>query len=301
MINFVPNENNMRAYSINEVLKKGKSALLQEVIIKGWVRSFRSNRFIALNDGSTINNIQIVIDFENFDEEILKQLTTATAIRVDGTVIESQGSGQEIEIQAKKIKIYGFAHPDEVQKTILQPKKHSLEFLREQAHLRFRTNLFGSVMRVRNAVSFAIHKYFNENEFCYINTPIITGSDAEGAGEMFNVTNFNLDNYKEIPKTEEGEIDFTKDFFGKKTNLTVSGQLEAEVAAIMNFGIIVNMGDLSGVVPNKEFRKSHALQKNFIVGDKTKLKLLEIKDGDKLILTFWQETGSADPKIEEGA
>jgi len=241
MINFVPNENNMRAYSINEVLKKGKSALLQEVIIKGWVRSFRSNRFIALNDGSTINNIQIVIDFENFDEEILKQLTTATAIRVDGTVIESQGSGQEIEIQAKKIKIYGFAHPDEVQKTILQPKKHSLEFLREQAHLRFRTNLFGSVMRVRNAVSFAIHKYFNENEFCYINTPIITGSDAEGAGEMFNVTNFNLDNYKEIPKTEEGEIDFTKDFFGKKTNLTVSGQLEAEVAA-MGLGKVYTFG-----------------------------------------------------------
>ncbi len=228
----------MQAYTINELLQKGKSALLQEVLVKGWVRSFRNDRFIAINDGSTIKNLQIVINPDEFDESILKQISTASAIRIDGTVVESSGAGQEIEIQAQKIKIYGYASPDEVQKTILQPKRHSLDFLREQAHLRFRTNIFGSVMRVRNALSFAIHKYFNERNFYYINTPIITGSDAEGAGEMFNVSNLDFDN---LPKDEHGKVNFSEDFFGKKTNLTVSGQLEAEAAA-MGLGKVYTFG-----------------------------------------------------------
>lgn len=203
----------MKVYSIKELLSKGKDALQEEVIINGWVRSFRSNQFIALNDGSGQNNVQIVIDYNNFDTDTLKQITTASSLRVEGIVAESKGAGQDIEVIAKTIKIYGYAHPDDVQETILQPKKHSLEKLREQAHLRFRTNTFAAVMRVRNALSFAIHQYFNTNGFCYINTPIITGSDAEGAGEMFTVTNFNLDN---LPKNEEGHTDFTQDFFGKK-------------------------------------------------------------------------------------
>ncbi len=228
----------MKVYSIKELLSKGKKALHEEVIVKGWVRSFRSNQFIALNDGSGQNNLQIVIDFNNFDQEILKQITTASALRIDGIVVESKGSGQEIEVTANKIKTYGYASPDDVQETILQPKRHSLEKLREQAHLRFRTNTFAAVMRVRNALSFAIHQYFNKNGFCYINTPIITGSDAEGAGEMFAVTNFDLDN---IPKNEEGKTDFSQDFFGKKTNLTVSGQLEAEAAA-MGLGKVYTFG-----------------------------------------------------------
>ena len=228
----------MQAYTINELLQKGKSALLQEVLVKGWVRSFRNDRFIAINDGSTIKNLQIVINPDEFDESILKQISTASAIRIDGTVVESSGAGQEIEIQAKKIKIYGYASPDEVQKTILQPKRHSLDLLREQAHLRFRTNIFGSVMRVRNALSFAIHKYFNERNFYYINTPIITGSDAEGAGEMFNVSSLDFDN---LPKDEHGKVNFSEDFFGKKTNLTVSGQLEAEAAA-MGLGKVYTFG-----------------------------------------------------------
>lgn len=228
----------MQAYTINELLQKGKSALLQEVLVKGWVRSYRNDRFIAINDGSTIKNLQIVINPDEFDETILKQISTASAIRIDGTVVESSGAGQEIEIQAKKIKIYGYASPDEVQKTILQPKRHSLDFLREQAHLRFRTNIFGSVMRVRNALSFAIHKYFNERNFYYINTPIITGSDAEGAGEMFNVSSLDFEN---LPKDEHGKVNFSEDFFGKKTNLTVSGQLEAEAAA-MGLGKVYTFG-----------------------------------------------------------
>ncbi|WP_128331992.1 asparagine--tRNA ligase [Apibacter sp. HY039] len=228
----------MKVYSIKELLSKGKDALQEEVIINGWVRSFRSNQFIALNDGSGQNNVQIVIDYNNFDTDTLKQITTASSLRVEGIVAESKGAGQDIEVIAKTIKIYGYAHPDDVQETILQPKKHSLEKLREQAHLRFRTNTFAAVMRVRNALSFAIHQYFNTNGFCYINTPIITGSDAEGAGEMFTVTNFNLDN---LPKNEEGHTDFTQDFFGKKTNLTVSGQLEGETAA-MGLGKIYTFG-----------------------------------------------------------
>ena len=228
----------MKDYSIKELLAKGKDALQEEVIVRGWVRSFRSNQFIALNDGSGQNNIQIIINYNNFDIETLKQITTASSLYVEGMVTESKGAGQDIEVVANVIKVYGFANPEEVQETILQPKRHSLEKLREQAHLRFRTNTFAAVMRVRNALSFAIHQYFNKNGFCYINTPIITGSDAEGAGEMFTVTNLNLEN---IPKDTDGKTDFSQDFFGKKTNLTVSGQLEAETAA-MGLGKVYTFG-----------------------------------------------------------
>ncbi|WP_282629423.1 asparagine--tRNA ligase [Empedobacter sedimenti] len=228
----------MQSYGIKALLEKGKDLLLQEVVVNGWVRSFRSNRFIALNDGSTINNIQVVVDFENFDESIIKQISTAASLRIKGEVVESEGAGQEIEIIAKEIKILGTAPSEELKGTILQPKQHSLEILREQAHLRFRTNMFGAIMRVRNSLMFGIHKYFNENGFVYINTPVITGSDAEGAGEMFHVTNLDLEN---LPKNEEGKVDYTQDFFGKSTNLTVSGQLEGETAA-MGLGKIYTFG-----------------------------------------------------------
>ncbi|PCJ82848.1 MAG: asparagine--tRNA ligase [Flavobacteriales bacterium] len=200
-----------------------------EICAKGWVRTHRGSKnvsFIALNDGSTIHNIQVVADTEKFGEELLKQITTGAAISASGKLAESQGSGQKVEIQAEKIEILGLA---DAEKYPLQPKKHSLEFLREIAHLRPRTNTFGAVLRVRHTLAFAIHKYFNDNGFYYIHSPIITGSDAEGAGEMFQVTSFDLES---IPKTQNGEIDFKKDFFGKETHLTVSGQLEAELAAL---------------------------------------------------------------------
>ncbi|QAR30665.1 asparagine--tRNA ligase [Ornithobacterium rhinotracheale] len=228
----------MTRYYINDLLKKGKDANHEEVIVKGWVRSFRSNRFISLNDGTSLGNIQVVVDFENFDEELLKKISVASSLKVTGTVVESQGKGQEIEVLAKKIEVYGEVNPDELQETILQPKKHSLEKLREQAHLRFRTNTFGAIMRVRHALMFAIHDYFNQKGFFYVNTPIITGSDAEGAGEMFTVTNFTLG---EEPRDENGAVDFKEDFFAKKTNLTVSGQLEAETAA-MGLGKVYTFG-----------------------------------------------------------
>lgn len=202
---------------------------LQEFEVKGWVRSFRSNRFIAMNDGSTINNLQCVVDFENFNEELLKRVTVGAAIRVLGTLKESEGSQQRVEIEVKELEILGDANPEDVKLTILSPKRHSLEKLREQAHLRVRTNTFGAVMRVRSKLSFAVHSYFQQNNFHYVNTPIITGSDAEGAGEMFKVTAFDL---KNPPKKEDGSIDYKKDFFGKETNLTVSGQLEAEAYAL---------------------------------------------------------------------
>lgn len=198
----------------------------QEITVKGWVRTFRSNRFIALNDGSTIHNIQAVIDFENFDEALLKRVTTGSAVSVTGKLVESQGKGQSVEVLVSAIEILGDANPEEYP---LQPKKHSLEFLREIAHLRFRTNTFGAVFRVRHAMSYAIHKYFNDNGFYYLHTPIVTGSDAEGAGEMFRVTTLDLDN---IPKDDEGNVNVKEDFFGKETNLTVSGQLEAELGAL---------------------------------------------------------------------
>lgn len=203
--------------------------ILQDYKVNGWVRAFRSNRFIALNDGSCLSNLQCVVDYENTDEEILKSITTGAAVSIIGTLKESEGKGQRVELEVKSIEILGNADPEDVKKTILQPKKHSLEKLREQAHLRVRTNTFGAVMRVRSKLAFAVHQYFNENGFYYVNTPVITGSDAEGAGEMFKVSNFDL---KNIPTNEDGEIDFSKDFFGKETNLTVSGQLEAETYAL---------------------------------------------------------------------
>ncbi|HHC80807.1 MAG TPA: asparagine--tRNA ligase [Flavobacteriia bacterium] len=198
----------------------------QEVHLKGWVRTFRANRFIALNDGSTIKNIQCVIDFEKTDESLLKRITTGAAIAVTGTLVESLGKGQSVEIQVSNIEILGDSNPE---KYPIQPKKHSFEFLRENAHLRVRTNTFSAVMRVRSALSFAVHKYFTENGFYNVHTPIITGSDAEGAGEMFQVTTLDLTN---PPKKEDGKIDYGQDFFGKETNLTVSGQLEAETYAM---------------------------------------------------------------------
>lgn len=228
----------MNKYRVKELLSIGKEALTREVILQGWVRAFRSNRFISLNDGSTSNNVQCVVDFENFDPTILSKVTTGAAIKIIGEVTESQGKEQEIEIAVNSIEIYGEADPQEVQKTILQPKRHSLEKLREQAHLRFRTNLFSAVMRVRHSLSFAVHDFFNKKGFYYIHTPIITHSDAEGAGETFTVTNFDLDN---LPKDEKGKIDYTQDFFGKKVNLTVSGQLEGELAA-MALGNIYTFG-----------------------------------------------------------
>ena len=210
--------------TIAKLLTSG--VILQEVQVKGWVRTFRSNRFIALNDGSTLQNIQCVIDFENTSEETLKRITTGAAIAIKGVLAESQGKGQALEIQVSNIEILGDSNPEEYP---IQPKKHSFEFLRENAHLRVRTNTFSAVMRVRSKLSFAVHTYFQERDFNYVHTPIITGSDAEGAGEMFRVTTFK-DN--KAPITEDGEIDYSKDFFGKETNLTVSGQLEAETFAM---------------------------------------------------------------------
>ena len=228
----------MKKQTIKDLLNDYKKVLHHDITVQGWVRAFRSNRFIALNDGSTILNLQVVVDFEQFDEEIIKNISTASSLKITGEVVESQGAGQSIEIIAKKIVILGDNFTEDRDKTILQPKKHTLEKLREQAHLRFRTNLFGAIFRVRHSISFAIHQYFNQNQFFYINTPIITGADAEGAGEMFGVTNFDLN---EIPRGEDGNIDFSEDFFGRKTNLTVSGQLEGETAA-MGLGRIYTFG-----------------------------------------------------------
>ena len=223
----------MSKITVAELLQSDK--ISQEVHAKGWVRTFRANRFIALNDGSTINNIQCVVDFENTDETLLKRITTGAAVAVTGTLIESQGKGQKVEISVTKIEILGDSNPEEYP---IQPKKHSLEFLRENAHLRIRTNTFSAVMRVKSALSFAIHKYFTENGFNNFHAPIITGSDAEGAGEMFRVSVFEPNN---APKNEDGSVDYTKDFFGKETNLTVSGQLEAETYA-MALGKVFTFG-----------------------------------------------------------
>ncbi len=206
-----------------------------EVTVKGWVRTFRNNQFIALNDGSTNSNLQVVVDFENTDPLLLKRITTGAAIGVTGEVIPSLGKGQKVEIKAKHMEIYGDSDPEAYP---LQPKKHSLEFLREIAHLRFRTNTFGAVFRVRHALAFAVHKFFNDKGFVYLHTPIITASDAEGAGEMFRVTTLDM---KKPPLTPEGEIDYKEDFFGRSTNLTVSGQLEGELGA-MAFGEIYTFG-----------------------------------------------------------
>ena len=223
----------MQAPSISQLLSQKEKHT--DVDIKGWVRTFRANRFIALNDGSTIKNIQCVIDFENIKPEILKRITTGAAIHVKGVLIESQGKGQSVEINVQNLDILGDSDPESYP---IQPKKHSFEFLRAQAHLRTRTSTFSAIMRLRSSLSFAIHKYFNENGFHYMHAPIITGSDAEGAGEMFKVTNLNP---KNVPLNSNGEVDYTKDFFGKETNLTVSGQLEAETYA-MSLGKVYTFG-----------------------------------------------------------
>lgn len=208
---------------------------LTNVTVMGWVRTFRNNQFIALNDGSTNSNIQIVAELGKFSDDTLKRLTTSAAIRVTGDLIPSLGKGQTVELRAESIEILG---DSDSEKYPLQPKKHSLEFLREIAHLRFRTNTFGAVFRVRHSLAFAIHKFFNDKGFVYLHTPIITASDAEGAGEMFHVTTLPLSN---PPKDDSGQIDYKEDFFGKATNLTVSGQLEGELGATA-FGEIYTFG-----------------------------------------------------------
>lgn len=215
-----------RRTKISELLKSEQTGI--DVHVKGWVRTKRGNKhvsFIALNDGSSINSIQIVADPSIISEETLKKVTTGASIAVDGQLVESQGSGQSVEVHAKSLEVLGVADPE---KYPLQPKKHSFEFLREIAHLRPRTNTFGAVLRMRHAMSFAVHKFFNDKGFNYMHTPIITGSDAEGAGEMFRVTTLDANT---PPLNEEGKVDFTEDFFGKETNLTVSGQLEGELGA----------------------------------------------------------------------
>ncbi len=197
----------------------------QQVTVMGWVRSFRNNQFVSLNDGSTNFNLQVVLELGKFNEALLKRLSTSAALKVKGTIIESQGKGQKMEIKATEIEVLGDSDPE---KYPLQPKKHSLEFLREIAHLRFRTNTFGSVFRTRHSLAYAVHKFFHEKGFVYLHTPIITASDAEGAGETFRVTTMPLGN---PAKHADGTINFSEDFFGRATNLTVSGQLEGELAA----------------------------------------------------------------------
>ncbi|MCV9929331.1 asparagine--tRNA ligase [Flavobacterium sp. LS1R49] len=224
----------MRHTKVKDLLNS--TTTLQEVNAKGWVRTFRNNQFIALNDGSTINNIQCVVDFENTPDETLKRITTGAAVSVTGTLIESKGAGQKYEIQVNKLEILG---DSDAEKFPIQPKnKPSLDFLRENAHLRVRTNMFGAIMRVRSVLSYAVHSYFQQKGFVYVNTPIITGSDAEGAGEMFKVTALPFDN---TPRTEDGKVNYKEDFFEKETNLTVSGQLEGETYA-MALGQIYTFG-----------------------------------------------------------
>lgn len=222
--------------SVKELLQSAECNV--EVEIKGWVRTKRGNKqvnFIALNDGSTINNIQVVVDMEKFPDEVMRKVTTGAAIHVKGHLVESKGSGQSREIQAAELEVLGEADPE---KYPIQAKKHSLEFLREVAHLRFRTNTFGAVFRIRHAMAFAIHQYFNDHGFVYLHTPLITASDCEGAGEMFRVTTLDL---KRVPLNEDGSVDYSRDFFGKSTNLTVSGQLEGELGA-MSLGKIYTFG-----------------------------------------------------------
>ncbi|MGZ5134811.1 MAG: asparagine--tRNA ligase [Flavitalea sp.] len=207
----------------------------QEVTVMGWVRTFRNNQFVALNDGSTNVNLQVVIGLDQYDDEFLKRITTSASLKVHGIVIPSLGKGQKIELKATSVEIMG---DSDAEKYPLQPKKHSLEFLREKAHLRFRTNTFGSVFRIRHSLAYAVHKFFNDKGFVYMHTPIITASDAEGAGEMFKVTTIPFDN---PPRNDDGSINFKEDFFGRATNLTVSGQLEGELGATA-FGDIYTFG-----------------------------------------------------------
>jgi len=217
----------MKRSTVKELL--AETDCNKEILLKGWVRTRRGNNqlaFIAVNDGTVIHSIQVVADLNQFPEEDLKRVTTGASIRVAGTLVESMGKGQRVEIQAKEITVLGDCDPEVYP---LQKKGHSFEFLRENAHLRFRTNTFGAVFRIRHALAYAIHKYYNDRGFFYLHTPIITASDAEGAGEMFRVTTLDLDH---IPKTVEGMIDYNQDFFGRPTNLTVSGQLEGELGAL---------------------------------------------------------------------
>ena len=225
-----------KRHKIKDILVS--TAYGSEALVKGWVRTKRGNKniaFLALNDGTIIHNLQIVVDVANFDENLLKQITTGSCIAVVGKLAESKGQEQAVEIHANEITLYGTADPDTYP---LQKKGHTLEFLREIAHLRPRTNTFGAILRIRHAMSYAIHKYFNDNGFFYLHTPIITGSDAEGAGAMFHVTAMELDS---VPKTSDGEVDYSQDFFGKAANLTVSGQLEGELGA-MALGLIYTFG-----------------------------------------------------------
>ncbi len=217
----------MKRIKVKELLSSPEVG--KTVLVKGWVRTKRGSRnivFIALNDGSTINNIQVVAETASIDENLLKDITTGACIAVTGKLIESPGQEQNVEIRAEKIELYGSSDAESYP---LQKKGHSMEFLREHAHLRFRTNTFGAVFRIRHAMAFAIHKYFNDKGFYYLHTPVITGSDAEGAGEMFRVTTLDL---KNLPKGTNGDIDYSNDFFGKETKLTVSGQLEGELGAL---------------------------------------------------------------------
>jgi len=217
----------MKRSTVKELL--GATEKNREVLLKGWVRTRRGNNqvaFIAINDGTIIHNIQVVADLDSFPEEEMRRITTGSSLSVTGTLVESMGKGQSVEIQAKEIKVLGDSDPELYP---LQKKGHSFEFLREIAHLRFRTNTFGAVFRIRHALAYAIHKYYNDKGFFYLHTPIITASDAEGAGAMFKVTTLDL---KNTPETEEGDIDFNQDFFGRPTNLTVSGQLEGELGAL---------------------------------------------------------------------
>ncbi len=223
----------MMSTTVADLLLEKRTQL--KVEIKGWVRTFRANRFIALNDGSTINNIQCVVDFKNFNEALLKRVTTGAALYITGELIESQGKGQSVEVVVSSLEILGDSDPESYP---IQPKKHSFEFLRDNAHLRTRTSTLSAVMRVKSSLSFAIHKYFTENGFYNMHTPIITGSDAEGAGEMFRITTLD---FKNPPLDKSGEVNFKEDFFGKEANLTVSGQLEAETYA-MSLGKVYTFG-----------------------------------------------------------
>ncbi len=218
------NRHTVKRTRIKELLTTAPQG--QTVLVKGWVKTFRNNQFLSINDGSTLNNIQAVVDFENTPETELKRLTTGSSVAITGTLIASQGKGQSVEIKVTSFEVLG---DSDAEKFPLQPKKHSLEFLREIAHLRFRTNTFSAVFRVRHALAYAIHKFFHEKGFVYLHTPVITASDAEGAGEMFRVSTLDP---KNPPLTESGEVDYTQDFFGRQANLTVSGQLEAELGAM---------------------------------------------------------------------
>ena len=227
----------MKRLTIKEILAKGNELVGKEIDVKGWVRTRRGNKnvqFVALNDGSTINNLQIVFDLTQFTEETLKNITTGSSIHVKGDLVASQGVGQSVEVQAKELEIYGIAPADYP----LQKKGHTMEFLREKAHLRPRTNTFGAVLRIRHALAYAVHKFFNDKGFYYFHTPLITASDCEGAGAQFQVTTLPLN---DLPIGEDGKIDYSKDFFGKMASLTVSGQLEGELGATA-LGLIYTFG-----------------------------------------------------------